>query len=312
MRNAAVVVTYNRKALLTECLTAIIGQTVPPDTVIVIDNQSTDGTDQLFAKGAAFDLPIMDYRRMDANLGGAGGFYEGVKQAYRDGFDWIWIMDDDTIPTPTALEEMLKARETVGEDVSFFASAVYGAGGEPMNVPDLDYRRSPNGYPDWYYHADEGIIKIESATFVSLLINGKAVSKIGYPYKELFIWGDDKEYTLRMTHCCAPAYLVGRSRVIHKRAIAKRISIENETEPRRIDQFYYNYRNILVNVNAYEKGARSVIKRILGFNLLGLRILKDRNQQNRWRKIRVIHRGIWGFFLGTYDRSKFKRRFDLE
>lgn len=40
----AIVVTYNRKKLLKECLEAIYTQTVRIDTLILIDNASTDGT----------------------------------------------------------------------------------------------------------------------------------------------------------------------------------------------------------------------------------------------------------------------------
>ena len=312
MTTCAVVVTYNRKQLLTECINGLTEQNLRPDKILVIDNLSTDGTDQLFSANGRFCLEYIEYRRMEKNLGGAGGFYEGVRLAWEQGFDWIWIMDDDTIPTPSALEEMLRGREKIAGEVSFLASAVYGTNNEPMNVPDLDYRRSGNGYPDWYYYSYEGIIKIESATFVSILINRNAVSKVGFPYKKLFIWGDDKEYTLRMTHLYAPAYLIGKSIVIHKRAVAKRISIENENDPKRINQFYYNYRNILVNTQEYSHGIRSVLKRMVEFNLLGTRILLDNSQEHKWKKVATIHKGILGYIFGTHDRKAFKERAEIK
>ena len=49
-RVCAVVVTYNRKILLRECLLALEGQTRRPETILVIDNCSTDGTDAMLAK----------------------------------------------------------------------------------------------------------------------------------------------------------------------------------------------------------------------------------------------------------------------
>ncbi|MCD8290281.1 MAG: hypothetical protein LUC91_02125, partial [Prevotella sp.] len=128
----------------------------------------------------------------------------------------------------------------------------------------------------------------------------------------IFIWGDDKEYTCRLTKYYGPAYMVGDSIVTHKRAIAKSISIENETDPDRIKQFYYNYRNILINVNEYQRGFLSVAKRILGFNALSLKILRDKKQTYRWKKVLTIHKGIWGFIFGSYDRKKFKHRFEKE
>jgi hypothetical protein len=41
---AAVVVTYNRKKCLAECLSAIRRQSMIPDIIYVVDNHSTDGT----------------------------------------------------------------------------------------------------------------------------------------------------------------------------------------------------------------------------------------------------------------------------
>ena len=138
MRIAAVVVTYNRKQLLSECLGALLNQTKKLDSVIVIDNASTDGTRELFTDNGLFNLPDIDYCPMENNLGGAGGFYEGIKRAYTQGYDWIWIMDDDTIPQEKALEEFLLAEERIEGKISFLASAVYGINHEPMNVPNIE------------------------------------------------------------------------------------------------------------------------------------------------------------------------------
>lgn len=41
----AVVVTYNRKKLLEECVNAVLKQSYPVDKLIIIDNNSTDGTE---------------------------------------------------------------------------------------------------------------------------------------------------------------------------------------------------------------------------------------------------------------------------
>jgi len=311
MKIAAVVVTYNRKVLLQECLDAILNQTEKVDLLVVIDNASIDGTDKLFEKGAKYDLPCVDYRRMKDNLGGAGGFYEGVKYSYSVDADWVWIMDDDTIPTHMALQEFYNALDVIEEESSFLASSVFGMNNEPMNVPELDNRRSGNGYQDWYKYLDDGILKIEDATFVSLLINKKAIAKVGFPYKDLFIWGDDKEYTLRLSRHFGPAYMCGKSIVVHKRVIAKRISIENAEDPKRIAQYYYNYRNILVNTKEYRRGTLAVIKQIVMFNILCVKILKDKKQTHKWKKVSIIHKGIWGYLLGTYNREKFKHRFDI-
>ena len=104
-RVAVVVVTYNRKALLVECLEALLNQTHAPERILVIDNAATDGTPELLAQMGLLNEPSIWYQRLEENLGGAGGFEIGMRLAYSHlDCDWFWLMDDDTIPTPAALE----------------------------------------------------------------------------------------------------------------------------------------------------------------------------------------------------------------
>src|SRR4028119_143552 len=94
---AAVVVTYNRKQLLLECIDALLSQTRSLDKIILIDNACTDGTPEILREKGYLDNAYIDYMRLPENIGGAGGFHEGIKRGYEVGYDWLWLMDDDTI-----------------------------------------------------------------------------------------------------------------------------------------------------------------------------------------------------------------------
>lgn len=309
MNTIAVVVTYNRKALLIECLNALDNQTTPVSKIIVVDNASTDGTGDLFSENAMFAREPFYYHHMEKNLGGAGGFHEGVKLAHQMKCDWIWIMDDDTIVHPDSLEMFYETMPALADEkVSFLASSVFGPGGEVMNVPHLCHKKAENGYEEWYKHLEAGAARIEIATFVSLLINWKAVDEVGYPVKDFFIWGDDAEYTQRLTRHYGKAYLCGKSVVTHKRAICKAIAIENEDNPNRLKNYYYCYRNLLINAKEYNHGTRSVIRCIVEWNWRCIKILCNKNDKNKWKKIKVFHKGIWGYLLGKYDKEAFKNR----
>lgn len=246
----AIIVTYNRKELLGECLSAVFMQSYPVIQVILIDNASTDGTYE-YIKEKGFLNEKLDYQRQEKNTGGAGGFHEGMRLARDRDTDWIWIMDDDTIPEPDALENLVKASQSINEKVSFLASCVFGPNGEYMNVPNISESKGDNGYKDWYRHLDQAAVKLKDATFVSLLINIEAVRTCGLPCKDYFIWGDDTEYTMRIIKNYGPAYLIGTSRVIHKRFNARLISIKEEDAPGRIDMYRYFFRNTLINKKLY-------------------------------------------------------------
>lgn len=129
MKIAAVVVTYNRKKLLIECLEALRRQTKPLQTIYIIDNASTDGTPQKLQKKGYIKNPESGikkinnlhnnkpikivYVRMKKNTGGAGGFHEGIKRACQDGHHWIWLMDDDVEPKDDTLQVLLEVNDEI-------------------------------------------------------------------------------------------------------------------------------------------------------------------------------------------------------
>ena len=211
-RVCAVVVTYNRKELLRECLEALKGQTRKVDHILVVDNASTDGTGEMLRA----EFPEVEALRLPENQGGAGGFHEGMKRAHGMGFDWLWLMDDDTIPREDALEELLLAAEraegVLGHKPDFLSSrALWTDGKLPVNLQPL--RRD---LPDLLFALLEvGLAPIRGASFVSLLVHRGAVEAYGYPRKEFFIWCDDVEYTHRITRK-GVGVLAPRSTVLHK------------------------------------------------------------------------------------------------
>ncbi len=110
---AAVVVTFNRLPMLQKCMDMLENQTVPCD-ILVVDNASTDGTDEwLLSEQSAGVLVV---RNTGANLGGAGGFSYGMRWAAERGYEYIWVMDDDCLPYPDALEKLLDAGEALNGD----------------------------------------------------------------------------------------------------------------------------------------------------------------------------------------------------
>ncbi len=296
---AAVVVTYNRKELLSECLNAILKQSFSVWKLIIIDNASTDGTEDMLKKTGVLENPVVYYKKMEINTGGSGGFYTGIEIARETDCDWIWIMDDDTIPFSDCLEKLIE-KIRINPNASFFASCVKGENNEPMNVAKIDARPTENGYADWYMDLDKGLVKIQKATFVSLLFNKKAVEKVGLPCKEYFIWGDDFEYTQRLTTCFAPAYLVGDSWVCHKRKNARSISLKKETDFARIRNYHYFYRNSIINVYLYQS-RKSYIKSVLKYWQEGVKLAFTR--PFGFRKLITCHKGV---FEAIKNKKKFR------
>lgn len=299
-RIMAVVVTYNRKQMLLECIQAILEQSYPVEKLIVIDNASTDGTESYLAENGVLDNAVVDYHKLSFNSGGAGGFYSGLEIAKKQNANWIWIMDDDTIPNKDSLRHLIEGTIQI-PNASFFASCVKGENNEPMNVPIINKSNEENGYPYWYKHLENGMVSIATATFVSILINADAVAKCGLPCKDYFIWGDDTEYTRRLIKNYGLAFLVGKSWVCHKRKNAKRVFIKTESDKARIKNYYYHYRNRLVNYYLYD-GLSMYIFYIVRFECQAFATLFG--GKHRLYKFYVIQKGIFASF---FYRTKFRK-----
>lgn len=302
----SVVVTYNRKELLLECVEAIVKQTYKIEKIIIIDNNSTDGTYEILeSKGYLSNEQIL-YKKLNENIGGAGGFYEGMKLARELNAEWVWIMDDDTIPKENSLEELIKAIDIVNDKVSFFASSVFSVNDETMNVPLINTDLGNNGYQDWCKYLKDGIVKINQATFVSLLINGEAMKKIGLPCKDYFIWGDDIEYTLRLNKYYGQAYMVGKSQVIHKRKGGQALSLKDEENINRIKNYAYSTRNNYINILEYG-GKAKALKYILSCHFNALRIFFSKCKY-KYLKIKIMLKGLYIAVFRKYDYKQFKNR----
>ena len=306
-RVIAVVVTYNRKELLLECINSILKQKYKVEKIIIIDNNSTDGTSDYLTENGYINNQSIIYKRLNINTGGAGGFYEGIKIARTYNPDWIWVMDDDVEAKDDSLEELINAsHKCIDEKISFLASCVYGKNGKCMNVPTIDRINSENGYPIWNQYLAHGIVKIREATFVSLLINGHAVKKVGLPCKDYFIWGDDTEYTLRLNKYFGSSYIVGKSEVIHKREDERVISLKTLDDELRINMYFYMVRNRYINTKEYYNKV-SLIRFIIKCHVDVLRIMFSKSK-HKTIKIKVILKGLYAGIFRCYDYKAFKNR----
>lgn len=231
-RVVAVVVTYNRAGLLAECLDGLAAQTRPVDAVVVIDNASTDGSGHV-ARAHPVGADVLTLPR---NVGGAGGFAAGMAHALTvHDPAWLWLMDDDTIPTPTALAGLAEAVLAHPGPLRVLSSTAVWSDGRvhPMNV---SRQRVGAGRDELEAARRAGGRAIRTASFVSILLDAQQCRTHGLPYADYFIWGDDSEYSGRLLRD-GRGLQVGGSVVEHRTAAFG----SWQSDPG--DRFYYEVRN---------------------------------------------------------------------
>jgi rhamnopyranosyl-N-acetylglucosaminyl-diphospho-decaprenol beta-1,3/1,4-galactofuranosyltransferase len=195
---AVVVVTYNRADLLETMLVGLAKLDPAPEAVIVVDNASTDRTPDVLA---AASVPGLQVVRSEENLGGAGGFHRGVEAAYDQGFDRIWLMDDDVVPAPDCLGVLLDLDEdclmAVRED-SRGRLAEYAALRFDLDRP---WAIKPKTASVVSEYADRAamppVVLLENVAFEGFMVRRRVVEAIGLPDESFFIFYDDCDYALR-------------------------------------------------------------------------------------------------------------------
>lgn len=232
-----VVVTYNRLTLLKEVIGSLRSQTYKNFDIVVVNNGSTDETESWLTSNK--DIITIT----QANLGGAGGFHTGMRYVAEHDYEYCWVMDDDVICSPTALEELMKAI-TARDNIGFVCSRVLGTDGRPMNTPEPAIKSmSEDTYSDIFELVNEySLVRVQSSTFVSVLVPTSIIYEVGLPYKEYFIWGDDSEFTQRIASRF-PSYIACRSEVVHKRALQAPLSFWTEPDKKRLSNYFYMFRN---------------------------------------------------------------------
>ncbi len=276
----AVVVTYNRRKLLEQTLDALLAQTRPVDNIYIVNNASTDETADYLA---ALNNPKMSCRQLPKNVGGAGGFSYGMKWAFDEGHEWIWLMDDDVVQTPSCLGKLLACGEenrvilpaTIDQNGSITGLAMR------FNLDDafqLGFRHQLTNHVYPKISDAPAIVPLADLSFEGPLIHRSVPGTIGFPRADLFISGDDTEYAVRLWRAgLGPVMMVREARMI-------RLLVPAKTFP--LWRRYYQCRNELMIRSCYSASA-----------LMRLRV-----------RLMFILRTILGYISRTMSHTEFKMR----
>lgn len=274
----AIVVTYNRKEYLKKCLEALLEQREICD-ILIVDNYSTDGTKEEIEK--YINLKQIIYMNTGANLGGAGGFNYGTRKALELGYKYIWLMDDDCIVNKDSLKELLEADKHLNGKYGFLSSVVLWKDGK---VCKMNKQKISSNWFEQEMLLKYGLLSTYYATFVSFFVRKEVVEDVGLPIKEFFIWGDDVEYTNRISkkYNC---FIVGKSQVLHDTKNNEGSNIARD-EVTRLNRYKFAYRNEMYI--AKKNGIKGILRQIAKICLHIFRVLAKNKNGHRIKKWSII------------------------
>lgn len=289
-----VLVTYNRLGKLKTALKSYESQSVKPDGIIVVNNNSNDGTMEFLSMWEASSI-LTNHHVINSsqNLGGAGGFRLGMKKAIELGADWIWVADDDAYPDMEAFTILNKYIDDERfSDVACFCGAVY-IGNSKTSI-DTDHRRIeknriikvPYKVPTQEYEKE--YISIDESTYVGSCYKVTVLKKVGLTNQHLFIYFDDTEHSHRV-HKEGRILLIPAIKIVHD--TASYIPLEPNVIATWRD--FYLLRNHIYILKHYHWLTCIVYSFSKWLKAFG-DYLSNRNSQLLKMRLKAIHNGIIG------------------
>jgi rhamnopyranosyl-N-acetylglucosaminyl-diphospho-decaprenol beta-1,3/1,4-galactofuranosyltransferase len=197
MKILAAILTHNRCELLERCINHLQKQTRLPDSILVVNNGSTDATVDMLMRRNIQHIT-------QENLGSAGGWNRCISYALEHHFDAIWLMDDDGFPDPSALER-LESKLVTG--IACISSVVLREDDRERLVFPFPILND-EGLPITLRYKLKTINNVLSVCpsglypfanfFNGALISSDAVKKVGNVDKNFFIYGEEVDYFYRL------------------------------------------------------------------------------------------------------------------
>jgi GT2 family glycosyltransferase len=281
-----IIVNWNRRKDVFECLESVRRLDYPNYHIVVVDNGSTDGSQQSIEK--AFPEVVLIYN--ETNLGFTGGNNVGIRYALQHNAEYVWLLNNDTIVEPQTLSTLIETAEG-SADIGMVSPIVHFYD-QPDKVQlscwyfDLENRRFTE-----QLEARRNNNTLLAGT--ALLIKRAVIEKIGCLDDRFFAYGEDFEYSVRSFRAGYRNALEPAAKIFHKAPV-----LEDMCAKRPAHYFYYMIRNDHLFWFSYIRGMQriSYVRRHAADAIVQAASCKD---LGFLESMDACLDGLWGAWLGV-------------
>jgi glycosyltransferase involved in cell wall biosynthesis len=184
MSIAVVIPAYNSMKYFRETLESVLGQTLPPDEVIVIDDGSTDGTPD-FAESYGHPVRVLHRTRQRQAANRNFGAQEATSE-------WVAFVDHDDVWAPNKLELQMAELNRTQADLCYTGRILLKQRGDTFSLDRIVETPSPENLRPWLY-------KDVSFLASSVLMRRSTLLASG-GFNPNFKYAEDWDHWMRLFH----------------------------------------------------------------------------------------------------------------
>lgn len=228
---SVVILTWNQKAMVLECLESFLGSSYAQAHYIVVDNGSTDGSVEAIREA----YPDVELVVSAENLGVAGGYNLGIRVALASGAPYVLVTNNDVIVAPDMLAALVDMMEEHPE-VGMIMPKIYHYYGDQSRLwcTGARWRRFPPSVKMMGSDARDSerwsrVRALDYAPSCTLMIRAQVLEEIGGFDEAFFFYNDDWDFSLRLRQAGYTILFHPGARLWHKVSV----STQRSEKPRR-------------------------------------------------------------------------------
>ena len=277
----SVVLSSNHREDTLECLTTLQHNTYPNHRIILLDNASTDGT----VEAVRSQLPAVQIIELPYNLGYAGNNNVGIEAAVRQGADWIFVLNEDTVLASDCIHRLVAAGEC-DPTIGIVGPMVYHHD-EPAVIQTAGGRLDKY-YREWHLgqnEPDRGQFQqpqpVEWISGCGIMVRRAVIEQVGAIDVRFFYYVEELEWCVRASKAGWRILQVPQAKLWHK-------GVQRNYQPKP-SMFYYATRNHLLLLLKHNAAPLAWIVTWGQF----IRTLASWTLKPKWRAKREYRDAMW-------------------
>jgi GT2 family glycosyltransferase len=290
---AVILLNWNGYQDTYECLKSLETLSYSNFHVFLVDNDSSDDSFTKLKKdqeSGKFNVGLTCIQS-GGNLGCAGGNNVGIKRAYEQGFDYYWMLNNDTYVDPDALSTLVEVIENdkkvgiVGSKIYYADTKLLWFAGGSVN-PYIGTSKMIGIEEEDKGQYDEQK-EVDFIVGCSMLFSREVIGSIGYLEEDYFIYYEDTDWNLRAKKAGWKIVYVPTSIIYHKESSSTKSS---DLSPY---YAYYLIRNGYLMVSRVNANYKWMAFMYLFIRILKFHILYVLKSNNKIRRSSMILKGAF-------------------